>query len=67
MAKKKVSKKKVAKKVAAKKAPCFVFVGNGDSDPHHIRMFGHDFELNGKAVEVDDPARFVTHTHFKAG
>ena len=63
MAKKKVSKKKVAKKVIKHG---FVFVGNGNSDPQTIELYGTIFKLNGTPVTVAESiaAKLRTHSHF---
>ena len=46
----------------------FKFIGNGNSDPESIEMFGIVFEL-GKAVEVTSEealAKLSTNHHFQA-
>ena len=45
----------------------FVFIGNGNKDPHSTSIFGYQFTLNGTAVEVDDLAakKLFNNGHFK--
>ena len=51
---KKAAKKKVAKKVAKKVESGFVFIGGGYGDAKSVSLYGYTFDLNGKAVEVND-------------
>jgi len=45
----------------------FVFIGNGDSDPAWIGLYGYMFGLNGRVVKVDDMTakKLRTNNHFK--
>ena len=46
----------------------FVFVGNGRDDPRYITMYGREFELNGKPVEIEELDicdRISRNNHFK--
>lgn len=46
------------------------FVGNGDSDPASVTLYGHDFPLNKfKTIEVDDAAaaKLAGNSHFELG
>jgi hypothetical protein len=55
----------VSFKVPTKKG--FVYIGQGDSNPEYIGLYGYMFELNGDAVEVEEPfaSNLRTNNHFK--
>lgn len=47
----------------------FRFVGNGDSDPQHITLYGVTFKLGGPAQDVQDAdaaRRLSGNSHFEA-
>ena len=45
----------------------FVYIGQGDSNPAYIGLYGYTFYLNGDAVEVEEPfaSNLRTNSHFK--
>jgi len=45
----------------------FVYIGQGDSNPSYIGLYGYMFYLNGEAVEVEEPfaSNLRTNNHFK--
>ena len=45
----------------------FVYIGQGDSNPSYIGLYGYMFKLNGDAVEVEEhhAACLRTNNHFK--
>ena len=45
----------------------FVYIGQGDSNPAYIGLYGYTFYLNGEAVDVDEPfaSNLRTNNHFK--
>jgi hypothetical protein len=63
--------KKATKKVVKKVEPTYIngfqYVGNGDSDPAYIGLYGYLFTLNGRVIEVDDKTarKLKTNNHFK--
>lgn len=45
----------------------FVYIGQGDSNPSYIGLYGYMFDLNGDPVEVAEPfaSNLRTNSHFK--
>jgi len=60
--------KKESSKESSKEGEMFKFIGNGDSDPSELHIYGKYFSLGGDSILIKDKAhikKLLGNSHFE--